>query len=229
MFTRPLALLARPVLATATRRTLTLTTSTRAIVSSLGPISRLLSRSAISPRLVQQLQQQSRDLTSISTPISSPTTGHRTTLVFSIEDSVGALDAVLRVLSTELGVSLTHIESRPSRTKEFDYDFFVDFEATSLTHIDTVVKRLSDRSTGCPARGVRIATEECMSSTNGLPWFPRKMTDLDSFAGKVLSFGAELDSDHPGFTDPAYRERRKKITENALEYRTGMALPNVQY
>ena len=52
-----------------------------------------------------------------------------------------------------------------------------------------------------------------------VPWYPSKISDLDRYASRVLSFGAELDSDHPGFTDPTYRERRKMIADIAIKYR----------
>ena len=30
-----------------------------------------------------------------------------------------------------------------------------------------------------------------------VPWFPRTISDLDRFANHILSYGSELDSDHP--------------------------------
>jgi phenylalanine-4-hydroxylase len=68
------------------------------------------------------------------------------------------------------------------------------------------------------------------SDASGLvPWFPRRKSELDSYADNLLAYGAELDADHPGFTDPAYRERRAEITRRAREHREGQPLPRVEY
>ena len=44
-----------------------------------------------------------------------------------------------------------------------------------------------------------------------------------------MAYGAELDANHPGFLDPAYRARRAEITALARQFRTGMALPTIKY
>lgn len=54
-----------------------------------------------------------------------------------------------------------------------------------------------------------------------VPWFPTSIRDIDNFSTKTLDAGAELDSDHPGFKDIEYRERRRKIVENASTYKFG--------
>jgi chorismate mutase / prephenate dehydratase len=59
---------------------------------------------------------------------SCPRTGHdRTSLMFGLRDQPGALFAALRPFD-ELKISLTKIQSRPSRRKAWEYFFFVDME-----------------------------------------------------------------------------------------------------
>lgn len=57
------------------------------------------------------------------------------------------------------------------------------------------------------------------------PWFPQKIRDLDKFADQILSYGSELDSDHPGFTDPEYRKRRKIMADVAFNYKQYKNIP----
>ncbi len=59
----------------------------------------------------------------------SPSGEDRTTLLVSVgnTDSPGALHRLLEPLA-EHRVSLTRIESRPSRRKKWDYVFFIDVE-----------------------------------------------------------------------------------------------------
>lgn len=62
-----------------------------------------------------------------------------------------------------------------------------------------------------------------------IPWFPKKLSDLDRLAHRVLSYGAELDADHPGFTDPIYRERRLKCADIAHHHKYGRPIPKVRF
>ncbi|KAI8609946.1 Biopterin-dependent aromatic amino acid hydroxylase-domain-containing protein [Chytriomyces sp. MP71] len=145
----------------------------------------------------------------------------KTTLFFTIPDKVGALDGVL-VNIRKLNISLTRIESRPSKLTGA-YDFFIDFNAQSRDQVKKVVVGFKSF-----VHDVNVITGD-QTINKRVPWFPRKIADLDSFADNVLSYGAELDADHPGFHDPVYRERRTEITNIAKNYRHGEKVPTVQY
>ncbi|VVC43615.1 Hypothetical protein CINCED_3A019959 [Cinara cedri] len=106
------------------------------------------------------------------------------------------------------------------------YEFFV--ECAPGGDIEKVIEILKNTMTYCSVvsrNGIHIGEEE----DKFIPWFPLRIRDLDKYANQVMSYGAELNADHPGFTDPVYRARRKYLTESAITYRHGEKLPHVNY
>lgn len=61
------------------------------------------------------------------------------TLMFTIEDHPGSLEAVLRTFNTH-EICLHHIESRPSRSGGWVYDFMAEFEVKSPEHLQSLMK-----------------------------------------------------------------------------------------
>ncbi len=63
----------------------------------------------------------------LGTEIPPPTGRDKTSIVFSLKHTPGALSAALAPFG-ERGVNLTRIESRPSKERPWEYLFFVDFQ-----------------------------------------------------------------------------------------------------
>ncbi len=68
----------------------------------------------------------------------------KTSIVVSTRNQPGALFQILSPLQRE-GISLTRIETRPSRTENWAYVFFIEFEGH---HQDAAVKRVIDEVSG---------------------------------------------------------------------------------
>lgn len=155
------------------------------------------------------------------------------TVIFSIPDRVGSLQEVLAIIANHK-LNMTRIVSRPSTSHDWDYDFFVDFEVEDPQVVADFAEELKAKRKG---EIISIQTvDDPNSSMHGaknpkssVPWFPRKPQDLDTFADKVYSYGAELDADHPGFKDEEYRRRRQEIAMIAKRYRHGDKIPRVEY
>lgn len=71
----------------------------------------------------------------------SDTQRSHTTLLFSVSNRIGALDDVLKAFTTH-GVNLSSIESRPSKTAEWDYDFFVELMTVDSNLLHSIVETL---------------------------------------------------------------------------------------
>ena len=50
-------------------------------------------------------------------------------------------------------------------------------------------------------------------------WYPKHISELDFCNHLVTKFEPELDMDHPGWTDHAYRDRRKEIAQLSFDFR----------
>lgn len=62
---------------------------------------------------------------------SAPTGNDKTSIVFSVKHKPGSLYEFLRVLASKK-INLTKIESRPTRQKPWEYNFYLDFEGHRL-------------------------------------------------------------------------------------------------
>jgi phenylalanine-4-hydroxylase len=145
-----------------------------------------------------------------------PEADFRVSLLIELEDRPGALQEVLSYFGRH-NVNLTHIESRPARQGLFD--FYVDCEGRrGEPAIEAVIGELGQRT-----RKLLVLDER------EVPWFPRRIDELDRIASNTLQAGKDLESDHPGFNDPAYRARRAMFDDIANTHRHGDQLPSVDY
>ncbi|XP_013775389.2 protein henna-like isoform X2 [Limulus polyphemus] len=147
---------------------------------------------------------------------------HSTCIIFSLIEEVGALATALKIFKDN-NVNLNHIESRSSKRSPNHYEFIVECDTTSKG-LGKALDILHKTTTY-----MQVISRDHMDNADTVPWFPGKIKELDRFANQILSYGSELDADHPGFTDPEYRKRRKYFADIAYHYRHGQPIPRVQY
>jgi phenylalanine-4-hydroxylase len=146
----------------------------------------------------------------------------KTSIIFSPADpnSAGTLAKFLKIFD-DFGVDLNHIESRSS-TRGPGYEFMVEFDALANERVHEALDLVKEKSGYFQVISRAYHEEELIDEeTDVVPWFPRRIRELDRFANQILSYGAELEADHPGFTDPVYRKRRAYFADIAYNYHHG--------
>lgn len=147
---------------------------------------------------------------------------HAMNIIFSLKEEVGALAEALKVFK-ENKVNLYHIESRSSKRLDNDYEFMVECD-TREGDINSAMEGLRKKS-----QYMTVISRDHRDNIDTVPWFPRKIKELDRFANHILSYGSELECDHPGFKDEVYRKRRKYFADLAYHYKHGQPIPRVNY
>lgn len=146
----------------------------------------------------------------------------RTSILFSLADQPGILQKALNIF-TNHGINLTRIQSRPTKLIEKNkiIEFFADFEGN--LHDPHVHQAIEDLKS--------LAAKVTIMGTPQVPWFPTQIEDFDHIGKRVLSSGDGIqETDHPGFNDPEYRQRRSMITNKAFAYKLADAsIPKINY
>lgn len=151
--------------------------------------------------------------------------GAEMSFIFGLKEKIGTLAKALKIFESNK-VNLIHIESRPSQNEKGRYEFYVHCKAKSKDIILATIEELKKNSTYLHIMSVDASHDDIKESVE---WFPRFIRDLDQFSNRILSYGHELDSDHPGFTDQVYRARRKLFADIAYNYKHGQKIPEVEY
>jgi phenylalanine-4-hydroxylase len=89
-------------------------------------------------------------------------------------------------------INLLRIESRSSTRFSNDYEFLVEMHSTDE---QSTTKCLEDLR--AITQYMKVISRHHTRSRDTIPWFPRKIQEIDEFANHILSYGSDLDSDHP--------------------------------
>uniref|UniRef100_A0A4W5MP27 Tyrosine hydroxylase n=1 Tax=Hucho hucho TaxID=62062 RepID=A0A4W5MP27_9TELE len=120
----------------------------------------------------------------------------------------GEMCSELRPLTFE--AKIHHLETRPCRKPQDSLEgleYFVRCEV-HLSDVSTLISSIK-----------RIAEDVKTTKEVKFHWFPKKISELDRCHHLITKFDPDLDQEHPGFTDPVYRQRRKMIGDIAFRYK----------
>lgn len=134
-----------------------------AVTSSLG--ARLNGLDVIAQGIEDVLGNATRFMV-ISAKDAPPTGNDKTSLVFSTPDERGALLRVLSIFDSE-NLNLTRIESRPDRSRRWEYVFFTDVEGHRTN--DALVRAIKRIQTQCQMVQILGSYPKALQPSTGLP------------------------------------------------------------
>ena len=184
--------------------------------SSLSLLSSSFSTKMSSSSSLSSLSLSSSLSSFISSDLIKEDNNNIISMLTSISNVPGSLYEVLKYF-WKYEIQITHIESRPA-LKDTDFIIYIDFIENLNTN--KVINELKHK---------QVCKDVLLLDPLSVPWFPKHISDLDKVVNKVLDGGKDLTSDHPGFNDKIYRERRNHLCEIANNFKYGDEIPYIEY
>uniref|UniRef100_A0A8C3TVE9 Biopterin-dependent aromatic amino acid hydroxylase family profile domain-containing protein n=1 Tax=Catharus ustulatus TaxID=91951 RepID=A0A8C3TVE9_CATUS len=113
---------------------------------------------------------------------------------------------VFEMFETQIHHFETRGAKKPKNSVD-DLDIFVECEVHS-PDVGILITSLK-----------RVAKDVKTSREDKVPWFPRKIQDLDKCHHLITKYDPSLDHGHPGYSDLEYNKRRAFFADLAVNYR----------
>lgn len=143
-------------------------------------------------------------------------------VVLSLSSDPTSLISVLSVFQ-KLKVQIEHLESRQcflTKKEEAVFtplEYYVKFK-TSQDVAKTLINELEKISLTVKLSSTQSSSPPSSSSSSSV-WFPRHISDLYRCCTTLFKYGSELASDHPGYGDTEYVQRRREIAEISKNFK----------
>ncbi|KAJ8344237.1 hypothetical protein SKAU_G00315660 [Synaphobranchus kaupii] len=152
----------------------------------------------------------------------SPESGHAP-LVLSLKSEAGGLLRTLKLFQ-EKQMNLIQMSSRKTKRQNSQFEIVLDCHS-DREQLNEIIQLLQRQMT---IADMDSPDKSCFPGED-IPWFPKKISDLDKCSNHVLMYGLDLHADHPGFKDNFYRKRRKHFADIAMSYKHGDPIPRIQF